>query len=181
MHREQRNFIKRISIKFSKYFHNAKVLDVGSLNINGCVKEFTFSCDYTGIDVGPGNNVDVVCPGQDFNDPEESYDMVCSSECFEHNPFWVETFRNMIRLCKSEGFVFFTCSTTGRKEHGTKEALPLASPLTVELGWNYYKNLEEKDFREHFNFDEIFQKYKFIVNISESLDLYDLYFWGIKK
>jgi SAM-dependent methyltransferase len=178
MHPEQQNYISKISTEFSEFFSNKKVLDVGSLNINGCIKDYTNNCDYTGIDVGPGNNVDVVCPGQDFNDPDESYDMVCSSECFEHNPFWVETFRNMIRLCKSKGFVFFTCATTGREEHGTKEAHSWCSPLTIELGWNYYKNLEEKDFREHFDFDKIFEKYQFEVNTSGSPDLY---FWGIKK
>ncbi len=176
-HFQQRIFINQLRDKYKNFFINKKILDIGSLNINGTMRDFFENCDYTGIDVGEGPGVDIVCQGQDYNEEDESYDVVCSAECFEHNPYWVETFQNMIRLCKKSGLVFFTCATEGRPEHGTERTTPNCSPLTVNMGWTYYKNLTENDFKEKINFDEHFLIYDFSVN----LETFDLYFWGIKK
>jgi len=176
-HREQRQFVEKIKNKFPVYFQDKKVLEVGSLDINGSVRDFFNGCNYIGIDVAPGNKVDVVCEGQNYNAPDNSYDVVCSLECFEHNPFWVETFKNMIRLCKNGGLVLFTCATDGRPEHGTTKTSPHDSPLTNSIGWDYYCNLNENDFRTEINFFDYFEQCEFEVNKNS----HDLYFWGIVK
>ena len=176
-HRNQLRFIASVKEKYPDNFQQAKVLEVGSLDINGSVRQFFHVCDYTGIDVGEGRGVDLVVGGQDYDAPDESFDTVISAECFEHNPYWVETFQNMIRVCKKEGLVVMTCATTGRPEHGTTKTTPGDSPLTVNIGWEYYKNLTEEDFREHFDFDEIFSEHHFSVNEQS----HDLYFAGKKK
>jgi hypothetical protein len=174
-HSQQRDFVEKLKNHLPKYFNQKSVLEVGSLNVNGTLRDFFTECRYIGIDVSPGNEVDVVCEGQNYNAPNNTYDVVSSAECFEHNPYWFETFQNMIRLCKDGGLVFFTCATDGRPEHGTSKTTPLDSPLTVQLGWDYYKNLNENDFRSKLNFDSYFSEYHFEVN-DES---HDLYFWGI--
>jgi SAM-dependent methyltransferase len=178
------------------FFSNKKVLEVGSLNINGTMRDFFNDCDYTGIDVGEGKDVDFVCSGHEYNSPDETYDVCTSGECFEHNPYWAETFANMVRMTKSGGLVFFTCATTGRPEHGTSRTSPSKSPLTIGKGWDYYRNLDEDDFRNSFNesFDDIFEVYEFHSTVKEPLTEFikqlkgskysfskDLYFWGIKK
>ena len=134
-------------------------------------------CHYTGIDVGEGPGVDIVCPGQLYNAPDKTYDVVLSAECFEHNPYWLETFQNMIRMCKDGGLVFFTCATYGREEHGTTRSSPEASPLTVGLNWDYYKNLGQMDFMNIINFNKHFQYYQFE---SRNVVPQDLYFAGLK-
>lgn len=176
-HQEQRDFVDKLRKRFSKYFEYKKVLDVGSLNINGTIRDFFHECNYIGLDVDVGNGVDIVCEGQKYNAPDDSYDVVCSAECFEHNPFWLETFKNMIRLCKNNGLLFFSCATEGRPEHGTTRTSPQDSPLTVGLGWDYYRNLIEEDFRKEMNFDLYFSEYGFEVNNQS----HDLYFWGIVR
>jgi SAM-dependent methyltransferase len=176
-HIQQKVFISELKNKYNHFFKNKKVLDVGSLDINGSMREFFEHCNYTGIDVGEGKGVDIVCQGQDYDAPDESFDVVCSAECFEHNPYWFETFENMIRMCKKGGLLFFTCATEGRPEHGTSRTTPDCSPLTVELGWTYYQNLTEQDLTERLNLDDHFSSYEFSIN-SETCDLY---FWGIKK
>ena len=176
-HIQQRDFIDKIKRRSPKYFSNQTVLEIGSLNINGTVRDFFENCEYVGLDVAEGNGVDVVCEGQKYDAPDNSYDVVCSAECFEHNPYWLETFENMIRLCKPGGFVFFTCATEGRPEHGTSRSTPLDSPLTVDQGWEYYRNLNESDFQQFINFDDQFKYYRFEINDQSK----DLYFWGIKK
>lgn len=175
-HPQQQNFVKSLHNLMPHYFNNKKVLEVGSLNINGTIRIYFKDCDYTGIDVGEGPCVDIVCAGQDLDHPDSTYDTVASTECFEHNPYWAETFANMIRMCKRDGLVFMTCATTGRGEHGTSRTNPKDSPLSQVI-WDYYKNLTEEDFREKFNLNEIFGFYNFIVETTHN----DLYFYGIKK
>lgn len=176
-HKQQYDYVHKLKTRFPDFFFMKKVLEVGSLNINGTNRDFFTNCDYLGVDVGEGPCVDLVCPGQDVNHPDETYNTVLSTECFEHNPEWVATFQNMIRMCKSGGLVFMTCATTGRPEHGTTRTTPSDSPLTIGIGWDYYKNLTEQDFREHFDFDSIFSSYQFEVCTTHP----DIYFYGFKK
>lgn len=122
------------------------MLEIGSLDINGTIRSAFDHCDYTGIDVAAGKGVDVVCEGQSYDAPDGSFDTVISCECLEHNRHWKGTFQNMIRLCKPDGLIVMSCATLGRSEHGTARSDPDASPLTVDKGWNYYRNLTPRDF-----------------------------------
>jgi len=177
-HRTQLQYVRLLAETLPEFFHNCRVLEIGSLDINGSIRSFFHNCDYVGLDVADGDGVDVVCEGQKYDAPDDSFDVVISCEAMEHNPYWVETFRNMIRLCRPGGLVVMTCATTGRPEHGTARTTPDASPLTVELGWNYYKNLTERDFRRAFDTAMAgFGAHRFWVNWS----FYDLLFVGIKE
>jgi hypothetical protein len=49
--------------------------------------------------------------------------------------------------------------------------------LTIAIGWDYYKNLTEEDFRENFDIDSMFDSYKFQVVDDD----HDLFFYGFKK
>lgn len=195
-HTYQREFISFVKNKNKSFFSGKKVLEVGSLNINGTMRDFFEDCDYTGIDVGSGKNVDVVCSGHEYSAPDEEYDVSASGECFEHNPYWAETFSNMFRMTKSGGLVFFTCATDGRREHGTSRTSPSKSPLTIQNGWDYYMNLNEEDFRNSYeeSFDDMFEVYEFHSTVSKTPTGFiqklkeseytfseDLFFWGIKK
>lgn len=177
-HHEQRVFFTKLKGMFPERFNNCSVLDIGSLDINGNNRYLFSDYKYVGVDVGSGRNVDVVSKGHEYN-PEEEYDIVISSECFEHDMFYPETIKNCIRLTKSNGLFTFTCASKGRPEHGTNRTKPEDAPLLKEYeDWgDYYKNLEESDIREIFNPDEIFSSYGFEYNPKPC----DLYFWGIKK
>jgi SAM-dependent methyltransferase len=175
-HASQLKFVELVSLAFPEHFTGSRVLEVGSLDINGSVRKFFRGCDYTGLDVASGPGVDVVCQGQEYDAPNSSFDVVISCEAMEHNPHWVKTFGNMIRLCRPAGLVVMTCATIGRPEHGTTRTEPESSPLTVGLGWNYYKNLSEKDFRRTFDLHE-FERYGFFTKWNH----FDLLFVGVKK
>ena len=73
-HPRQRNFVKRAAEHLPGFFHNASVLEVGSLNINGSVREFFTGGDYLGLDVGAGPDVDLVCEGQRYDAPDHAFD-----------------------------------------------------------------------------------------------------------
>ena len=178
-HTNQILYCESVKRKYPQFFKGIKVLDIGSLDINGSNRYLFEECDYLGIDVGEGKGVDIVCSGHLYDAPDESFDVTISCECFEHNPWWKETFTNMHRMTKPNGLVIVTCATKGRGEHGTTRTSPNDSPLTVGQGWEYYKNLYEQDFYDNFDMDKMFKA--FYLTTEHRMDfLNDLYFFGIK-
>jgi hypothetical protein len=175
-HPEQAQFVQSVKNRFPEKFKGVRVLDIGSLDINGNNRFAFEDSNYTGIDIGMGKNVDIVCRGHQFKD-ENGFDVVISTECFEHDEFWKLTIQNAINLTKSNGVFLFTCATTGRPEHGTRRTSPEASPFTSQIQNDYYMNLNEQDIKSAINLDEYFSEYAFSTNNL----CYDLYFWGIKK
>lgn len=169
-HPAQMQFVNMVKANYANLFVQKRVLEIGSLNINGSIRQFFSDCDYVGVDIGEGRDVDLVARGEDLDFPDNSFDVCCSCECFEHNPEWAKTFDNMTRMAKS--LVFFSCATIGRKEHGTTRTTPNDAPFCGD----YYQNLKASDFLMTCNFMP-YLYYSFIVN-KESCDLY---FVGIKK
>lgn len=179
MHTLQKNFSESVKSYFPIYFNKIKVLDCGSLDINGNNRYLFQDCDYLGIDIGTGKNVDIVSTIHEFDYPDNFFDTIISTECFEHDMYYDKSLINICRLLKKNGLLLFTCATVGRREHGTTKMGAKFSPLTSSISiWSdYYKNLEEKDIREVIDIDQMFSQYEFKVDKIAC----DLYFWGIKK
>jgi hypothetical protein len=59
-HKQQIEFCQKIKNSHSSFFSNKRVLDVGSLDVNGNNRYLFDNCEYTGIDIGNGKNVDIV-------------------------------------------------------------------------------------------------------------------------
>ena len=173
-HREQKEWCELVKYAHDEFFVGTSVLDIGSLDINGNNRYLFEQCNYTGIDIGDGPNVDVVCSGHLFKS-DDLFDVVISTECFEHDEHWELTLKNVINnLLKDGGLFLFSCAAPGRPEHGTKRTSPKDSPFTND----YYRNLSEADIRSVLDCDEIFSNYKFKTRIDFPQDLY---FYGIKK
>lgn len=178
-HQQQIDFCESVKKKLPQFFSGRLVLDIGSLDINGNNQYLFDDCLYLGIDLMPGRNVDIASKGHALNLPDESVDVVVSTECFEHDQYYDQTLKNIVRMLKPGGLFFFSCATTGRPEHGTRRTKPEDAPFTQEFGeWgDYYKNLDESDIREVLDIDALFEKYEFSYN----LETCDIYFWGIRK
>ncbi len=169
-HQSQLDFVRGLTQKFPIFFSGQKVLEIGSLDINGSIRQFFDAAQYVGVDLGEGKGVDLVAKGEELDFPDNSFDVVASCECFEHNPEWVATFNNMVRMASK--FVFFTCATTGRPEHGTRRTSPSDAPFCGD----YYRNLTEQDIRENCDLSK-FETFEFSTNSNPA----DLYFWGVCK
>lgn len=170
-HQEQMNFVEGVKRRFPAFFEHVAVLEVGSYDVNGSVKQFFDSpLFYTGLDLAPGKGVDVVCAGHLFDYPVP-YDTVISTECFEHDPMWYYTFKNMHRLCRQGGLVLFTCAGHQRHEHGT----PRTTPQDSALATDYYENRYALDFETRFPLVQMFSHY--CLETREA----DLYFFGVKR
>jgi tetratricopeptide (TPR) repeat protein len=175
MHWEAYQFIGAVKALLPQLFVKTKVLEIGAYHVNESIRTLFSDCKYTGLDLTSGTGVDIVASGHKFK-VENAFDVVISCECLEHNPYYHETFLNMIENTASGGLIVFTCATTGRPEHGTTRTDPSQSPGTSAIGWDYYKNLTESDFDETVITTKL-SDYYFFTNPSSQ----DLYFVGIKK
>lgn len=147
-HYQQLEFVQKTKEMFPEFFRDKRVLEIGSWDTNGTVRNLFEGGTYLGVDVSPGPGVDLVRLGNELDEPSESFDVVISCECFEHNPLWLETFTNMIRVLKKDGLCIITCATTGRIEHGTPRSNPLDSLANIENVYHYYRNLDASDFQK---------------------------------
>lgn len=178
-HPAQKDYFNFIKNKFPSFFKNKKVLDIGSLDVNGCNKNLFINCKYYGLDIGPGKNVDIVCVAHEYKAPDQSFDVLVSANAFEHDMHFPKTLKNMYRLLKSGGLMFFSCAGKDHVEHGTEAKSPKSSPLTVKnnLWKNYYKNVTEEWVKEILPIEDSFSVFEFEYHASSK----DLRFWGIKK
>ena len=179
-HLNQQLFCEKIKNKIPEYFENKKILDIGSLDINGNNKYLFTNSNYIGLDVGEGPNVDVISVGHLYSAPNNFFDTIISTEVFEHDMFYEQTVQNVVRMLKPGGLFIFTCASTGRPEHGTRrsdgsDAAPLLYDISPEWS-DYYKNLTEKDFEKIEGFNKTFPDGYFEYNPESK----DLYFYGIK-
>lgn len=173
-HPEQMFFFENVKAFFPDFFNSTKVLEIGSMDVNGTVRVFFDNCDYTGLDIGEGPGVDLVCKGQDFGTQAAQYDVVLSTEVFEHTADWDVIILNMIRMMKKTGIMIFSCASSGSGQHGTSLFIPEAAPH-VSSKTSYYRNLLENDFKMAFRFEYWFADYYFMT------DCNGLFFVGLGR
>ena len=51
-HQSQLDFVRSLTNRFPIYFAGQRVLEVGSLDINGSIRQFFSGCEYIGVDLG---------------------------------------------------------------------------------------------------------------------------------
>lgn len=87
-----------------------RILEVGSLNINGSARE-VFQSDphvfYEGIDITPGKDVDRAINIRDFVITEK-YDLVICCEVLEHDPYFWLSVEKMKEALKDGGWLIIT-------------------------------------------------------------------------
>jgi len=180
MHDQARSFTLFVKNILEKYFINKRVLDVGSGDINGNNRFLFENCEYDGNDVIAANNVTIVSKTMNLPFEDNTFDTIISTECFEHDPEYKESFNKIYKMLKPNGLFCFTCASTGRPEHGTRRTSPCDSYGTignVEDMVDYYKNLTVFDLNEALNLNELFIVWDSYYND----ETHDLFFVGIKK
>jgi SAM-dependent methyltransferase len=180
MHGQARDFTLFVKQILGNYFINKRVLDVGSGDINGNNRFLFENCEYDGNDVIQAHNVTIVSKTKDLPFMDNTFDTIISTECFEHDPEYKESFIKIYNMLKPDGLFCFTCASTDRGEHGTRRTSPQESYGTIgnlQDMSDYYKNLTEIDLNDVLSLNVLFSVWDTYYN-SESKDLY---FVGIKK
>ena len=95
---------------------NGLVVDIGGRNVNGSLRSFFLEkgMNFICIDMEPDESVDIVVPtGEKLPFEDGSVDLIVSTSCFEHDPcFWL-TFKEMTRVIKPSGFIYINAPTSG--------------------------------------------------------------------
>jgi len=174
-HYSQEKFVEICTkyLKKNKNFKNFSIVDVGSYDLNGSVKKYFVKSNYLGVDTYAGPNVDIVMDGSQLKKLKKKFDIAISCNCFEHAKNWDKIFKSMYEVLNNDGFLIFSCASTGFLEHGTKRVNPNDSFETMH---DYYKNLTKRDFEKKFNIKKMFNKFFFYYNFYSN----DLYFIGGK-
>ena len=103
--------------------HDKKVLEVGSLAINGSLRPLLESFKpklYIGTDIFKGPGVDVICKAEDLMKTfhENSFDILISTELMEHVRDWRIVISNFKKLVKPDGTILVTTRSPGFPYHG---------------------------------------------------------------
>lgn len=110
-----------------------RVIEIGSRNINGAVREHFPAADWIGLDLIEGPGVDVVCDARDYTTKDRAQLVICC-EVFEHCERWRELIRAAWRLLIPGGAFIVTCAGVGREPHSASDG---GAPQTGE----WYCNL----------------------------------------
>lgn len=133
-HPEQIAYCLSVANRWPHHFTRKRVLDVGSLDVNGCNRSLFTDCEYLGLDVVAGRNVDIV--GQ-VEDAPGNFDTIICTEVFEHDHGWRQTLHQMVGKLRNGGLLLVTCAGPGRPEHGTIRR-PIRGMVCTS---NYYHNI----------------------------------------
>lgn len=97
----------------------ARVLDLGSRDINGTVKQFFETVEYIGADMIAGGNVDVVVNGHTLTErfEKDSFDLVLCFDTLEHDDrFWL-TVDQLKQVLKPGGYMLLGMPSRHCPEH----------------------------------------------------------------
>jgi len=113
------------------------IVEIGSKNINGSVRNLFPNAKYWGIDIAPGKDVDEVADGTVWQ-PKDKVDLVICCEVLEHLVEWRKLIINAYTMLKDGGIFLGTAAGIGRKQHSAIDGLRLRPN-------EYYGNISRED------------------------------------
>ena len=100
--------------KFAGEFVEPTIVEIGSQNVNGSIKDVAPPSNYVGLDFQEANGVDIVLQdAYSFPLPDNYADIVVTSSCFEHSEMFWLTFLEGVRILKPRGLFYINAPSTG--------------------------------------------------------------------
>ena len=100
--------------KFSGEFVEPTIVEIGSQNVNGSIKDVAPPSNYVGLDFQEAKGVDIVLQdAYSFPLPDNYADIVVTSSCFEHSEMFWLTFLEGVRILKPRGLFYINAPSTG--------------------------------------------------------------------
>ncbi len=145
MHRANIMFWKSCKDGYPKYFTNTRVIEFGSYNVNGSVKDFFDEpLEYVGVDWREGPCVDLVKFAHEVV-YDHKFDVVISASMLEHDPHWEKSLLNMLEGLSDDGILLLSWGAARNREHelhtacdGLFHALPAGEVLKLLADQNIY-------------------------------------------
>ena len=112
------------------------VLDLGGRNVNGSPRVlFPNATVYRCLDIVAGAGVDIVGDAGTWT-PDRAYDVVLSTECFEHTENWRDIVRTAFAALAPGGLFIATMAGPGRPLHSG-----ITGEFWVQLPGEFYGNV----------------------------------------
>ena len=136
MHKPVRDFVRQ-----HLPLHYQSVVEVGSLDINGGVRDL-LACEapYIGVDLQRGPGVDVVCDFTVYGIAPKP-DLILCLEVLEHAENWRGIVASAAHNLSDGGTLIVTCATTGRAPHSARSEGPIEPD-------EFYENISQKELDE---------------------------------
>jgi SAM-dependent methyltransferase len=106
----------------AKAVKGARVLEVGSLDVNGSVRADVMALNpslYIGCDIMFGKGVDIKCEVENLVSlfGYETFDIVISTEMLEHVKDWRAAIHNIKAVTRKGGYILITTRSIGFAKH----------------------------------------------------------------
>ena len=129
-----RDIIKK---QYPELFSVDRILECGSLDINGSLQALFNYREYITVDWRCGRGVGYVSLVHEYREkPDGYFDIVISTEMFEHDPYWQKSLTRMLELLRPDGSMMVTMAIEDRDPHELD-----CSPRS-----NYYENIDTEEF-----------------------------------
>jgi SAM-dependent methyltransferase len=115
----------------------SRVVEVGSRNVNGSIRELVQAGTYIGIDLEDGPGVDVVGDCRFWEPPWKAALVVCC-EVLEHAPDPRAVVEACVGYLRPGGRLILTCAGPGREPHSGHDGGPVAQG-------EHYANVDPDD------------------------------------
>jgi SAM-dependent methyltransferase len=120
-----------------------KVLEVGSMNINGTIRHLFDGCEeYVGLDMRPGRGVDVVAKADNIPYDDEHFECVICCDTLEHDDAFWESMDEMKRVLKKEGLLILSVPGIGFGVHEYPSDYWRFTPSAIEIMLKGLNNIE---------------------------------------
>lgn len=111
-----------------------RVLEVGSLNINGSPRQLLPQVEWWGIDMQAGSGVDEIADAATWRSARR-FDLAICAEVLEHTPAIPEILETIRTHLTPGGRLIITCATHGRAPHSAIDGGPVRPD-------EYYENVD---------------------------------------
>jgi len=114
-----------------------RIIEIGSRDVNGTVRDLFPAAEYVGLDLAEGPSVDVVCHAGEFV-PDWPADIVICCEVLEHAVDWCELVAVGASWLRPGGRLIVTAAGAGREPHSAVDGCELRDG-------EYYGNIRLRD------------------------------------
>jgi cyclopropane fatty-acyl-phospholipid synthase-like methyltransferase len=102
----------------------SRVLEIGSLDINGSPRALVLDCEWYGIDMQAGTAVDEIADAASWRS-DRRFDLVVCAEVLEHTNSVYDLLVTAAHHLEPEGRLIVTCATDGRAPHSAVDGGPV--------------------------------------------------------
>lgn len=135
MHSEAWDWIARYGT-----YEPISVLDIGSRITTHNPRELFPFAEYTGLDICPGDGVDIIADAAVWNPRGKRWDIVLAAEVFEHTPTWRAICHTAWLALRTGGMFIVTTAAPGRPPHSAVDGQAIRDG-------EYYRNIVPENLR----------------------------------